>query len=270
MALNGAQAIDIEHDNRGHGLSKFTLNEEGKKIFPELSSRDTCYVIYYEGPVFIPSAPDSIRYTLLATMQSDVHKEGNAPAGMRKQTGTIGNIGCTSFFPSKNLGYYGDGRALMADDDELAEKIRMIANHGQKIKYHHAILRCNSRLDTLQAAILDVKLKYLDEYSRTHYRAALYYTQQLKGIEGIITPEEMPYSTHVYHQYTLKVRNGKRDALKKFLEEAGIPAMIYYPLLLQQQEAFKTIARAAENLDTAEKLAYSVLSLPIHTEITRE
>lgn len=147
---------------------------------------------------------------------------------------------------------------------------QIVRINTQKIKYHHAILRCNSRLDTLQAAILDVKLKYLDKYSRTHYRAALYYTQQLKGIEGIITPEEMPYSTHVYHQYTLKVRNGKRDALKKFLEEAGIPAMIYYPLPLQQQEAFKTIARAAENLDTAEKLAYSVLSLPIHTEITRE
>lgn len=188
--------------------------------------------------------------------------------GTKKKTGTMGTIGCTSFFPSKNLGGYGDGGALMADDDELAEKIRMIANHGQKVKYHHAILGCNSRLDTLQAAILDVKLKHLDEYGAARYEAAQYYTRRLSDIEGIITPAEMPYSTHVYHQYTLKVLNGRRDALKKFLEEGGIPAMIYYPLPLQQQEAFKPITRAAESLDTAEQLAGSVLSLPIHTEIT--
>lgn len=188
--------------------------------------------------------------------------------GTKKKTGTIGTIGCTSFFPSKNLGGYGDGGALMTDDDELAEKIRMIANHGQKVKYHHAVLGCNSRLDTLQAAILDVKLKHLDEYSAARYEAAQYYTRRLSDIEGIITPAEMPYSTHVYHQYTLKVLNGQRDTLKKFLEEGGIPAMIYYPLPLQQQEAFKPITRAAESLDTAEQLAGSVLSLPIHTEMT--
>lgn len=190
--------------------------------------------------------------------------------GSRKQTGTMGTIGCTSFFPSKNLGGYGDGGALMTNDDELAEKIRMIANHGQKVKYHHAVLGCNSRLDTIQAAVLDVKLKHLDEYSAARYRAAQYYSEHLKGLSGITTPEEMPYSTHVYHQYTLKVQDGQRDDLKKYLEDAGIPAMIYYPLPLQQQEAFKPIVRAAGSLDVAEKLAYSVLSLPIHTEITPE
>ena len=190
--------------------------------------------------------------------------------GTKKKTGTMGTIGCTSFFPSKNLGCYGDGGALMTDDDELAEKIRMIANHGQKVKYHHSVLGCNSRLDTLQAAILDVKLKHLDEYGAARYEAAQYYTRRLSGIEGIITPAEMPYSTHVYHQYTLKVLNGRRDVLKKFLEEGGIPAMVYYPLPLQQQEAFKPITRAAESLDMAERLACSVLSLPIHTEMTPE
>lgn len=190
--------------------------------------------------------------------------------GTKKKTGTMGTIGCTSFFPSKNLGCYGDGGALMTDDDELAEKIRMIANHGQKVKYHHTILGCNSRLDTIQAVVLDVKLKHLDEYGAARYAAAQYYSQHLKNIEGILVPEEMPFSTHVYHQYTLKVLNNKRDELKKFLEEGGIPAMIYYPLPLQQQEAFKPIARAAETLDTAEQLAYSVLSLPIHTEMTHE
>lgn len=192
------------------------------------------------------------------------------PDGSKKQTGTIGHIGCTSFFPSKNLGCYGDGGALMTDDDVLAEKIRMIANHGQKVRYHHAVLGCNSRLDTIQAAVLDVKLKHLDEYSHARYLVAQYYTTHLKEVIGIITPDEMPFSTHVYHQYTLKVLDGKRDALKKYLEEADIPAMIYYPLPLQQQKAFLPIIRAAEALDVAEKLSYSVLSLPIHTEMTRE
>ncbi|MEG1738627.1 MAG: DegT/DnrJ/EryC1/StrS family aminotransferase [Odoribacter sp.] len=190
--------------------------------------------------------------------------------GRKKQTGTMGDIGCTSFFPSKNLGAYGDGGALMTNDDVLAEKIRMIANHGQKVKYHHTVLGCNSRLDTLQAAILDVKLKHLDRYSHARYQAAQYYTEQLKGFAGLVTPAEMPYSSHVYHQYTLQVLEGKRDALKKHLEEAGIPAMIYYPLPLQRQEAFQAITRAAGSLAIAEKLADSVLSLPIDTEITPE
>lgn len=190
--------------------------------------------------------------------------------GKRKKTGTIGHIGCTSFFPSKNLGGYGDGGALLTDSDELSEQIRMIANHGQSVKYHHQVLGCNSRLDSIQAAILDVKLKHLDTYCTARNKAARYYSEQLKGIEGIIVPEEMPYSTHVYHQYTLKVKYGQRDHLKKSLEESGIPSMIYYPLPLQQQAAFKPIARAVDSLEVAEILAQSVLSLPIHTEITRE
>lgn len=190
--------------------------------------------------------------------------------GRKKHTGAIGHIGCTSFFPSKNLGCYGDGGAIFTDDDELAERLRMIANHGQQVKYHHKVIGCNSRLDTLQAAILNVKLKHLDEYSHARHEAAQYYTSQLQGVKGIITPEELPLSTHVYHQYTLKVLDGKRDVLKQHLADAGIPSMIYYPLPLQQQEAFQTIARAAEPLDTAEKLAYSVLSLPIHTELSTE
>lgn len=190
--------------------------------------------------------------------------------GTKKHTGTIGHIGCTSFFPSKNLGCYGDGGAILTNDDELAERIRMIANHGQQVKYHHKVIGCNSRLDTIQAAVLDVKLKYLDEYGNARYQVACYYTEQLKEINGIITPEELPNSTHVYHQYTLKVLYGKRDALKQFLADADIPSMIYYPLPLQQQEAFTEISRAAEPLDIAENLAYSVLSLPVHTELTTE
>jgi dTDP-4-amino-4,6-dideoxygalactose transaminase len=185
-----------------------------------------------------------------------------------RQTGTIGHIGCTSFFPTKNLGCFGDGGAIMCNDAVLAENLRMITVHGQKVKYHHEILGCNSRLDTLQAAILNVKLKYLDEYSQERNRAAQYYTQALKDVPGVETPEEMPYSTHVYHQYTLKILRGKRDRLKEYLSARGIPTMIYYPLPLNEQNAFKNVARSAESLNVAKRLTENVLSLPMHTELT--
>ncbi len=190
--------------------------------------------------------------------------------GTAKHTGTIGTIGCTSFFPSKNLGCYGDGGAIFTDDDELAERLRMIANHGQKVKYHHSVIGCNSRLDTIQAVVLKAKLPHLDEYCAARKKAADYYTLHLKDVKGIKVPETIPSSTHVYHQYTLQVLDGKRDELKEFLASKGIPAMIYYPLPLQRQEAFKNITRAAESLEVSQRLADSVLSLPIHTELTPE
>lgn len=190
--------------------------------------------------------------------------------GSKKQTGTIGTIGCTSFFPSKNLGCYGDGGAIFTNDDELAEKLKMIANHGQKVKYHHSVIGCNSRLDTIQAVVLRAKLPHLDEFSTDRKKAADYYTANLKDVEGIATPKELSNSTHVYHQYTLQVLDGKRDELKEYLASKGIPAMIYYPLPLQKQEAFKDITRAAESLEISQRLADSVLSLPIHTELTHE
>ena len=194
--------------------------------------------------------------------------------GHKEKTGAMGTIGCTSFFPSKNLGCYGDGGAIFCKDDALAEKLHMIANHGQKVKYHHSVIGCNSRLDSIQAAILDVKLKHLDEYGKARYEAASYYTEKLKAFDPeenfFITPKELEKSTHVYHQYTLKIKNGKRDALKQFLADAGVPSMIYYPLPLQEQEAFKPITRAAEDLNISRDIAYSVLSLPVHTEMTKE
>lgn len=190
--------------------------------------------------------------------------------GSQKHTATMGTIGCTSFFPSKNLGCYGDGGAIFTDDDTLAEKLRMIANHGQKVKYHHSVIGCNSRLDTIQAVILQAKLPHLDEYCAARKAAADYYTEHLKDVAGIIVPKELPSSTHVYHQYTLQVLDGKRDALKEFLASKGIPAMIYYPLPLQKQDAFKDITKAAESLEVSQKLADSVLSLPIHTELTHD
>lgn len=158
--------------------------------------------------------------------------------GTTRKAGTIGDIGCTSFFPSKNLGCYGDGGALMTNNDELASKIRMIANHGQEKKYYHKVLGCNSRLDTLQAAVLKVKLKYLDEYSAARNKMADYYDQHLKGIDQIQIPQRAENSTHVFHQYTIRVKNGMRDGLQKYLAEKNIPSMVYYPLPLYKQEAF--------------------------------
>lgn len=187
--------------------------------------------------------------------------------GKTAKTGTIGHIGSTSFFPSKNLGCYGDGGALMTNDDNLAQKMRMIANHGQEKKYYHKVLGCNSRLDTIQAAILNIKLSYLDEYGASRNKMASYYDEAFSNIKELEVPARQYNSTHVFHQYTLKVKNGRRNELQQYLIELGIPSMIYYPLPLYEQEAFKQFVRADFKLDTTEKLCNEVLSLPIHTEM---
>ena len=188
-------------------------------------------------------------------------------SGKRQKLGTIGHIGCTSFFPSKNLGCYGDGGAVFTNDETLAKRLKMICNHGSTVKYHHEVLGVNSRLDTLQAAILDVKLKYLNTFNKMRYEAAQRYSYAFKDISGIITPKESTFSTHVYHQYTLKVLDGKRDELKEFLAKHGIPAMVYYPIPLHKQEAFLQIAHQSGDMSVAEKLCDEVLSLPMHTEL---
>ena len=188
--------------------------------------------------------------------------------GHNAKSGTIGTIGCTSFFPSKNLGCYGDGGAVFTSDPQLAERLRMVANHGQREKYRHEVVGCNSRLDALQAAVLDVKLRHLDEYNAARRTAARYYTDALSHIDGLCCPAELPQSTHVYHQYTLRIADGRRDALKAWLAERGIPSMVYYPLPLHHQAAFRNISRQGGPLTVAERLAGSVLSLPMHTELT--
>lgn len=190
--------------------------------------------------------------------------------GRVAKTGTIGHIGSTSFFPSKNLGCYGDGGALITNNDELAKKMRMIANHGQEKKYYHKVLGCNSRLDTIQAAILNVKIKHLDLYSEARNAMALFYDSVFAEIDELEIPARQLNSTHVFHQYTLKVKNGKRNELQKYLLEKGIPSMVYYPLPLYKQEAFQQFVSADFKLDTTEKLCDEVLSLPIHTEMNIE
>jgi UDP-2-acetamido-2-deoxy-ribo-hexuluronate aminotransferase len=188
--------------------------------------------------------------------------------GTIRTAGTIGHIGCTSFFPSKNLGCYGDGGALFSSDTELAAKIRMIANHGQQKKYVHKYIGVNSRLDTVQAAVLEVKLRYLDSYTRSRGEAAFLYDQLLADISVISAPKRTGNSTHVFHQYTIQVKNGKRDSLKSHLESLAIPCMIYYPIPLHKQEAYSSMGRFVGELNVTEELCSSVLSLPMHTEIT--
>lgn len=190
--------------------------------------------------------------------------------GSEAHLGTIGHIGCTSFFPSKNLGCYGDGGALFTNNDELAENLRMIANHGQKVKYYHDVIGVNSRLDTMQAAILDIKLKHLNQYAEARRAVADYYDNSFGGIEGLKTPNRIANGTHVFHQYTLRVLNGRRDELKIYLEEKGIPSMIYYPLPLHFQKAFESEKYPKGSMPISELMSSEVLSLPIHTEMTSE
>lgn len=186
--------------------------------------------------------------------------------GERMSAGCIGDIGTTSFFPSKNLGCYGDGGAMFTNDDELAAKCRMIANHGQKKKYYHSVIGCNSRLDSIQAAILNVKLKYLNDYVESRQAVADGYDKALHNIESIAIPHRSNNSTHVFHQYTLRIKDGRRDELKEYLQSNDIPAMIYYPLPLYDQEAFMTY-HDGQRLQTTDLLCSQVISLPIHTEM---
>lgn len=190
--------------------------------------------------------------------------------GSVKKAGTIGHIGTTSFYPAKNLGAYGDGGAIFTNDDELGKRIRMIANHGQSKRYYHSMIGCNSRLDSIQAAVLNIKLKYLDNYANARNEAADFYDNSLRQIEEIQIPRRHSNSTHVFHQYTILVKNGRRNALQEFLSERGIPTMIYYPVPLYKQEAFLNLGDKKLNLPVTELLCDSVLSLPIHTEMDKD
>lgn len=190
--------------------------------------------------------------------------------GTTKQAGTIGDIGCTSFFPSKNLGCYGDGGAIFTDNDELAARMRAIANHGMVVRYHHDMIGVNSRLDSIQAAVLDAKLPHLDEYIASRRRAAAYYDKAFAGDEHVLIPGREPQSSHVYHQYTLRLQGVDRDAVREGLQAKGIPAMIYYPVPLHLQKAYQDPRYQAGDFPVAERLASCVLSLPMHTELDDE
>ena len=255
--------VDVDYDN---------FNVTAKNIEKAITVNTKAII-----PVHLFAQAAQMEEIMLLAKKYDLYVvEDNAQAlgadyifdsGKRQKLGTIGHIGCTSFFPSKNLGCYGDGGAVFTNDETLAKRIKMICNHGSTVKYHHEVLGVNSRLDTLQAAILDVKLKYLNTFNKLRYEAAQRYSYAFKDISGIITPKESTFSTHVYHQYTLKVLDGKRDELKEFLAKHGIPAMVYYPIPLHKQEAFLQIAHQSGDMSVAEKLCDEVLSLPMHTEL---
>jgi dTDP-4-amino-4,6-dideoxygalactose transaminase len=190
--------------------------------------------------------------------------------GIRKKAGTIGSVGTTSFFPSKNLACYGDGGALFTNDDDLASRLRSIANHGMKERYHYADIGVNSRLDTIQAAILSVKLRHLDSFNAARRRVAGIYDEAFSGLPYIAIPERVDHSTHIFHQYTVRILNGKRNELRKYLESLNIPSMIYYPGPLHRQEAYRYLGYAESDFPITSQLCSEVLSLPMHPDLDQE
>jgi UDP-2-acetamido-2-deoxy-ribo-hexuluronate aminotransferase len=191
-------------------------------------------------------------------------------SGKTRKAGTIGHVGCTSFFPSKNLGCYGDGGAIFTNDDELAKKLQIISNHGQTTLYYHDMIGVNSRLDSIQAAILRIKLRHLDEYAAARNAVASYYDKAFANHPKLKTPARMKNSTHVFHQYTLQLNGVDRDKLREFLAEKGIPAMVYYPIPLHLQKAYRDPRYKEGDFPVTEKLCASVISLPMHTELDEE
>jgi dTDP-4-amino-4,6-dideoxygalactose transaminase len=188
-------------------------------------------------------------------------------SGQKCKTGTMGTIGTTSFFPSKNLGCYGDGGAILTNDGTLAEKLKMIANHGQKVRYYHEMVGCNSRLDAIQAAILNVKIKRLDAYNGARQRVAAAYNAAFSDHPKITIPYVAPGNTHVYHQYTIILEGADRDALCEYLAGIGIPSMIYYPVPAHRQKMFASYGAGELDLPNTDWLTQRVISLPIHTEM---
>lgn len=269
VALLGLRPVLVDVDER-------TFNIDTRQLEPAVSERTRAIIVVHlfgQAADMEPILSIAVKYHLYVI-------EDNAQSlgadyifsnGTVRKAGTIGHIGTTSFFPSKPLACYGDGGALMTTDGALATRIRMIANHGQLQKYHHQLVGCNSRLDTLQAAVLDVKLRYLAEFTAARQEAARMYDEQLAGCDpNLFLPVRVSYSTHVYHQYTVQIKTGKRDEVRQMLKERGIPSMVYYPLPMHRQAAYRELSRCSGDLAVATALCDSVLSLPIHTEMTAE
>jgi UDP-2-acetamido-2-deoxy-ribo-hexuluronate aminotransferase len=268
IALLGLTPVFVDVDES-------TFNIDVQKLEEKISARTKAIVpvhLYGQCSDMEPLLALASKYSLhvIEDAAQALGAEYIFSQGQRKQAGTMGVIGTTSFFPSKNLGCYGDGGAIFTQDKILAEKIKIICNHGQRIKYHHDIIGVNSRLDTLQAAILMVKLQYLDEYAQKRNEVANYYDVALSKIPFIKTPFRQVNSTHVYHQYTIKLVGRSRDEFKKFLESQGIPSMIYYPVPLHLQQAYRKKEFGQGAFPVTEKLSNTVISLPIHTEMTIE
>ena len=269
IALLGLSPVMVDVD-------PFTYNVTAELIEPAITERTKAVI-----PVHLFGQSCDMEPIRALARRHDLRiVEDNAQAigaeytfsdGSVRRTGTLGDIGCTSFYPSKNLGAYGDGGAINTDDPELAARLRKVANHGQDRRYYHDVVGVNSRLDSVQAAILNCKLPHLDDYNQRRRAAATYYDGHLQGLPGLLTPARLPASTHVFHQYTLRIDGDRRDALQAHLQSAGIPSMVYYPVPLYDQAAFRgTAANKIDHLPVSDLLCREVISLPMHSELTPE
>jgi UDP-2-acetamido-2-deoxy-ribo-hexuluronate aminotransferase len=268
IALLGLTPVFVDVDEK-------TFNIDVKQIEQKITKKTKAIVpvhLYGQCADMEPLLNIATKYQLhvIEDAAQALGAEYTFTNGVKKKAGTMGIIGTTSFFPSKNLGCFGDGGAIMSNDVALVDKIKMIANHGQRIKYHHDSVGVNSRLDTLQAAVLNVKLNYLDEYTAKRNEAAAYYDSHLSRLQEVEIPVRSKNSSHVFHQYTLRVNSNKRDLLKAALEKNGVPTMIYYPVPLHLQNAYLREGFGAGSFPVTERLSKTVISLPIHTELTQE
>jgi len=268
VALLGLKLVLTEPDPITYNISveeiRKAINPRTKAIVPvhlfgQCADMENIMKLAHEHGIFV--IEDAAQATGTDYFFSD---------GTKKKAGTIGDIGTTSFFPSKNLGCYGDGGALFTGDELLADKIRSIANHGMKERYHYDDIGINSRLDTLQAAILRVKLRHLDKFNNARRKVADFYDRSFSGCSSIITPGRSSYSSHIFHQYTLRIKNGKRDDLRKFLDSVKIPSMIYYPGPLHLQEAYRYLGYTQNDFPVTTKLCSEVISLPMHPDMEQE
>ena len=249
--------VDLDTFNTTSDLIEPHINENTKAIVPVHLYGQACDM----DPII--KLAEKYKLKIIEDNAQAIGCRYTLPNGDIKYTGTFGSIGTTSFYPSKNLGCFGDGGAIFTNDDDLAEKIKMLVNHGEKIRYHHEIIGCNSRLDSIQAEILNIKLKYLDEYNSNRKIMAKNYSLAFSEIEDLLTPKVIANSEHVFHQYTLRVLNGRRDDFKSYLSDLGIPSMIYYPIPIHKQKPY----RNNQLLENTDILSSEVISLPIHTEL---
>lgn len=268
VALLGLKVVIVDSDNGSFNISveavRKAITPKTKVIVPvhlfgQCADMESIMELARENNLFV------IEDAAQATGTEYLFKDGTT-----KKAGTIGHIGTTSFFPSKNLGCYGDGGAIYTNDDKFAKKLRSIANHGMKIRYHYDDIGVNSRLDTLQAAILRVKLKYLTQFNAKRKEVADLYDEAFCGCHSLSVPERVSYSSHIFHQYTIRVKNGKRDDLKKFLESRNIPSMVYYPAPLHLQEAYRYLGYKENDFPVTSALCKEVLSLPMHPDMEQD
>ena len=268
VALLRLKPVFVEVDPKTFNIDPASIE---KVITPK--TRAIVPVHLYGQAADMASIMDIARRNNLYVVEDNAQAIGaeySFPDGKSKKTGTIGTIGTTSFFPSKNLGCYGDGGAMFTNDDQLAERLRIIANHGQTKRYYHDVVGCNSRLDTMQAAILDIKLKNLDNYIKARIRVADHYDRAFHNHPKITVPFRAPYTNHVFHQYTLQLNGVDRDGLNKWLADHDVPSMIYYPVPAHRQKMFDAFGGKNFELKVTDWLTERVISLPIHTEMDDE